>query len=227
MLDDDSGSDTAPNPKDLRIEQLRGLLARIDAEHDEQRGMLARELHHKVVGSLSAAKMECDWLLRAPRAADVLRPRLERLSAELVETIQFTRRMIGALWPAIVTHLGLASAIQQQLADVRGRCSASIDLEVDGDADGITGAPAIVLYRLAEQVLAACEAESPKVGHARLVLHRMGPQVHMTAELDAALPRDDKWLLIEERVARMDGSFAWEHTSSGATLIDVMLPAAM
>lgn len=227
MLEDDSGSPTAPNPKDLRIEQLRSLLARVDAEHDEQRGRLARELHHKVVGSLSAAKMECDWLLRAPHAADALRPRLQRLSDELGETIQFTRRVIGALWPAIVTHLGLATAIQQQLADVRGRCSAAIDLQVDGDADGITDAPAILLYRLAEQVLAACEAESFKVGHARLVLRRLGMQAQMTAELDAELPRDDNWLLIEERVARMGGVFTWERTAAGATRIDAVLPAAM
>jgi hypothetical protein len=76
-------------------------------------------------------------------------------------------------------------------------------------------------------VLFACEAEHPKIGHARLVLRRAGAEAQMTVELDAALPRDDKWLLIEERVARMGGNFAWEHTSSGATLIDVALPAAM
>src|SRR4051794_25805437 len=107
--------------------------------------------------------MECDWLLRPQRSDEAMRPRLKRLSEELGATIQFTRHLINELWPAIVGHLGLSSAVQQQLADIRARTDASIELVIEGDVDDIPEARAIELYRLVQHVLQQCETQSPPV----------------------------------------------------------------
>ena len=224
MHEDASGPRAARNAKELRLEELRGLLARMDAAHDAQRERLARELHHKIVGSLSAAKMECDWLLRRERADDALRPRLQRLSDELGETIQYARCLIGELWPSIVSHLGLASALQQEVADMRSRSAVSIDLDIEGDVDGIGEVPAIALYRLTQQVLAGCAADPPQLGAARIALRRADGNVELHIELDAALAWDDTWLLLEERVAHLGGQLAWDQAEPERTSIDVVLP---
>ena len=226
MHEDASGPGAARNAEELRIEALRSLLARVDTAHEVQRERLARELHHKIVGSLSAAKMECDWLLRRERANDALRPRLQRLSDELGETIQYARRLIGELWPAIVGHLGLASAMQQEIADVRGCSAASIDLDIEGDVDGIGEAPAIALYRLTQQVVAGFTTDPPQLREARFNLRRTDGNVELHIQLDAALAWDDAWLLLEERVAHLGGQLTWDQTRPGSTLIDVVLPAA-
>jgi signal transduction histidine kinase len=226
MHEEASGPKAARNAKELRIEELRSLLARVDAAHEVQRERLARELHHKIVGSLSAAKMECDWLLRRERADDALRPRLQRLSDELDETIQYARHLIGELWPAIVGHLGLASAMQQEIADVRSRCAASIDLDIEGDVDGIGEASAIALYRLTQQVLAGCATDPPQLRGARIALRRTDGNVELHIELDAALAWDDAWFLLEERVAHLGGQLTRDETRPGSTLVYVVLPAA-
>jgi signal transduction histidine kinase len=226
MHEDDSGSLSGSSASAVRIEQLRGLLLRMDAAHDAQRGQLARELHHKVVGSLSAAKMECDFLLRPERADEALRARLQRLSDELGQTIQFTRQLIGELWPAIVAHLGLAAAVQEQIAETRARSGAHVELAVEGDVDGISEKAGIVMYRLAQQVL-TCAAEAQRAGEARIVLRRIGQTAHMHVEMKPSSITDEDWLLLQERVARQGGQCTREFAPSGATVIHVVLPAAV
>src|SRR5690348_5913875 len=196
MHEEDSGSPSGSTPNAIRIEQLRGLLSRMDAAHDAQRGQLARELHHKVVGSLSAAKMECDFLLRPQRADETLRPRLQRLSDELGQTIQFTRQLIGELWPAIVTHLGLAAAVQEQIVDARARSSARIELETQGDVDGISETASMIMYRLAQQVLAACAGATGAQSEARIALRRIGETAHMDVAMKPASITEEDWLLL-------------------------------
>ena len=220
----DAGGVTATPQQ--HVEQLRLLLSRVDAAHDAQRQTLARELHHKVVGSLSALKMECDWLLRPQRTDDTMRPRLQRLSEELGATIQFTRHLINELWPAIVGHLGLSSAVQQQLADTRSRTDASIELVVEGDVDHMPEARAIELYRLVQQVLDQCEAQPRSVREAHISLRRKGAAVELHIELDAAGLPDDALLLAAERVSRVGGRLAKGVTSQGKSSIDVVLSTA-
>src|SRR6476620_2751534 len=148
MHNETSGSAPLGTLELQRLEQLRRLLSRMDEAHDAQRQTLARELHHKIVGSLSAVKMECDWLLRPQRADEALRPRLQRLSEELEQTIQFTRDLIGELWPVMVGHLGLSSALSEEVAGVRERSGAAIEVVIEGDVDDIPEAHAYALFRL-------------------------------------------------------------------------------
>jgi len=225
--DDDSVNARSTEPTaEERLEQFRLLLSRVDAAHDVQRQTLARELHHKVVGSLSALKMECDWLLRPQRGDDALRPRLQRLGEELGATIQFTRQLINELWPAIVGHLGLSSAIQQQVADTRSRTDASIEVSIEGDVDDMPEASAIAVYRLVQYVLDQCEGEQRRVRRAQIVLRRKGAAVALHIELDAAVAADDILLIAQERVSRLGGQLVSESNDEGGSCIDVVLPVA-
>src|SRR5258705_2933461 len=49
-----------------RTEELTDLLHRLDSLRDQERMQLSRELHDTLVSTLSATKVECDWLVRRP-----------------------------------------------------------------------------------------------------------------------------------------------------------------
>ena len=88
-----SGRNGIPNAEELeRMEQLAALLRRLDGLRDEERKDLSRRLHDTLVSTLSATKLECDWMIRAQpaNAADGQR-RLARVSESIGEAIQFTR----------------------------------------------------------------------------------------------------------------------------------------
>src|ERR1700675_3624677 len=114
-----SAAVTKPNKSLERLEQVTDLLHGLDSLRDQERMHMSRELHDTLVSTLSATKLECDWLLRAqPASAAENQRRLSRVSGSLAEAIGFTRRVIDQLWPAAVQHLGLEAAIQGQLADL-------------------------------------------------------------------------------------------------------------
>jgi signal transduction histidine kinase len=167
--------------------------------------------------------MECDWLLRPQRADEALRPRLQRLSEELGQTIQFTRDLIGELWPVMVGHLGLSSALFVEVAGVRVRSGAASELVVEGDVDDIPEAHAYALFRLLQQALERCEAVPAR--ELRIVLRRSaaGVELHIEQETSAAV--DDDLLLMEERVSRLGGQLNRAAVQPGRSCIDVVLPA--
>jgi signal transduction histidine kinase len=225
MHENASGPGTVRSDEET-VEELRRLLARVDAAHEAQCQTLAHELHQKVVGSLSAVKMQCDWLLRRERTDDAVRARLQQLSEQVSDTIQHTRHLIHELWPAIVGHLGLSSAIQQQVMDARTRSAVSIDVAVDGDVDDIDEESAIALYRLAHQALAGCESDPPLVRAARIALHRTDAGVALDIEIDGSLAVDDAWRLTAERIERRGGQLEWRSAPAGKTSLAVLLPKA-
>src|SRR5690242_4389038 len=147
MNDKADGSNAVRSGEDA-LEQLRRMLAQLDAANAAQCQHLAHDLHQKVVGSLSAVKMQCDWLLRRERTDDAVRARLQQLSEQVSDTIQYTRDLIHELWPAIVAHLGLSSAIQQQVMDKRMRSAVPIEAVIADDVGDMDEESAIALYRL-------------------------------------------------------------------------------
>src|SRR5215207_7569753 len=163
MMNENVGRPGTARNAEQALEELRRLLARLDAAHEAQCQTIAHELHQKVVGSLSAVKMQCDWLLRRERTDDAVRARLQQLSEQVSDTIQYTRHLIGEVWPAIVGHLGLSSAIQQQVADTRTRSAITIEVAIDDDVDDINEESAITLYRLTQLALAGGELDPPLV----------------------------------------------------------------
>ena len=214
-----------------RLDDLTELLIRLDAAREHERQNLAEQLHGKVVSSLSAIKMECDWLMRARKGDEESLRRMARVSETLLETIQFTRRVIDQLWPAIVEHLGLAAAVKQQLADFQSRTKAQVRASISDAVDRVPQSHAITLYRLVQQALSHY-SESQPVPQLGLTLHTAGNDVELQVEdltpdgqaLAAMSADSDALMLIEERVGRLGGQFEIGNTARGATRVRVSLP---
>src|SRR4051794_41942572 len=101
MHENASAPAPVPTAEDA-LEELRRLLAQVDAAHEGQCQTMAHDLHQKVVGSLSAVKMQCDWLLRRERTDDAGRARLQQLSEQGSDTNQDTPQLNHELWAADV-----------------------------------------------------------------------------------------------------------------------------
>src|SRR4051812_12947954 len=225
MHENASAPAPVPTAEDA-LEELRRLLAQVDAAHEAQCQTMAHELHQKVVGSLSAVKMQCDGLLRRERTDDAVRARLLQLSEQGSDTIQYTRPLIHELWPAIVGHLGLSSAIQQQVMDMRTRTTAAINVSIEGDVDDMEEESAITLYRLAQQALAGCESDPPLVRAVRILLHRTDAGVELDIELDGTIAADEALRLAQERIARLGGQLTWGSGPEGKNVLAVLMPKA-
>jgi len=215
-------------PTARRVEQLTGLLHELDSMRDQERRQLARELHDTLVASLSAVKLECDWLLRAGQGSDAQREqRLARLSASLADAIQFTRVVIDQLWPIAVQHLGLIAALRGQLSAADPGFTDDKQPEMEGDVDTLPEPHALTLYRAVQDVLPRLEGAMPI--RAQLAVRRGADSVELQLNLDSAARNASPLSLLgvaltRERVSRLGGKYLLSDAGRGAVHLRVFLP---
>jgi len=103
-------------------EQLRNLLMYLQNAKEEERRMVARDIHEELGQSLMAIKLELACLKK--RLHEDQKPITEKVEyvADLVEsTMQSVKRISAALRPGILDHIGLTSAIEWQAAEFEKR----------------------------------------------------------------------------------------------------------
>ena len=213
-----------------RMAQLTDLLHRLDGLRDQERKHLSRELHDTLVSTLSATKLECDWLLRAqPASEEENQKRLSRVSGSLAEAIQFTRQVIDQLWPAAVQHLGLVAAIQGQLADLRARWGIDVQPYVQGDMETLPEVHATTLYRAVQETL-KLSAEDGAPPRIQLTLRRSSKGIELQLALPSTAARRESDLsrldgaLMRERVLRLNGEYLLADDGEGTVHLRLYLP---
>ena len=135
-------------------QQLQALAERLQQAREEERKMVARDLHDQIGQILTAIKMDMAWVVRhLPDSPDEVRNRL-RGSIELInDGVRSVRRICSGLRPGILDDLGLAAAIEWQANEFASRtgihCQVSVpptELRLDGDR-------ATALFRIFQECL--------------------------------------------------------------------------
>ena len=217
-----------------RIEQLSGLLHQLDSRRDDERKLLSRDLHDTLVASLSATKMECDYLLRSGASAGMeaeLKRRLARVGNSLGEAIHYTRRVIDQLWPAAVDHLGLASALRSHVEELRSSSGLTVSAAVDGDLDQLPEAYSMMLYRTVVEALDFCVRHDPPL-RPDLRVRRTAGGIELTIESDR--PSRDGGAqsvsfdasMIRERALHLGGEFALGDSRGAELQLRIFLPVS-
>jgi len=222
---------STPEPA-RRIEQLSNLLHQLDSRRDDERKLLSRDLHDTLVASLSATKMECDYLLRAGASAGMeaeLKRRLARVSNSLGEAIYYTRRVIDQLWPTALDHLGLSSAVRSHVEELRSSSGLAVSADVDGDLGELPEAYSLMLYRAVVEALDFCGGHRPPLRPA-LRVRRSDAGIELTIESNGP-PRDDGSRpapfdagMIRERALHLGGEFALGDSVEAQFQLRIFLP---
>ena len=114
-------------------EQLRRLANHLQTIREEERKKIAREIHDELGQSLTALKIDLNWL--GNQLAESHRPILKKLSAmakHVDADIQLVKKISTELRPKVLDDLGLTAAIEWQTNRFRERtripCEVSMDL---------------------------------------------------------------------------------------------------
>lgn len=125
----------------LQREQLRALADHLQRAREQERKMVARDLHDQIGQILTAIRIDMACVVRrlAPSESE-MHSRLARAMKLVADGVQSVRRICSGLRPGILDDLGLTAAIEWQAKEFEARtgisCQISIpseDLEVDGD----------------------------------------------------------------------------------------------
>jgi PAS domain S-box-containing protein len=139
----------------LRVstDQLRALAARLDAIREEERRLMAREIHDQIGQALTALKLDLAGLrARLPGGDEEVATRAGEMDRLIDQTLETTRRLSTALRPPILDDLGLGAAIAWQAREFESRTGIRCTVALD-DAAAIDGAGALALFRIVQEAL--------------------------------------------------------------------------
>jgi PAS domain S-box-containing protein len=125
----------------LQKELLRALAERLQSVREEDRKMVARDLHDQIGQILTAIKMDMTWMARhLPPSEDKVLARLAESIQSINDGVKVVRTICSGLRPGVLDDLGLAAAIEWQGSDFAFRndvaCRVTVpavDLHMDGD----------------------------------------------------------------------------------------------
>ena len=131
-------------------EELEALAARLFREHEEERRRVAAELNGSLHQRLAALTLQAAHLAASAGFPEQSRP-FEQSVASLGRDL---RHLSGDLYPAMLEHFGLATALRDYCADFTRKHGIPVNYVHRGVPARLPVYAASTLYRIAEEVLA-------------------------------------------------------------------------
>jgi PAS domain S-box-containing protein len=148
------------------LRQEQHSLRRLLRGHDQERKLIAYEIHDGLAQQLVAAIYQCQAAERdaksAPdKAADTFRELLQLLRRCLAET----RRLISGVRPPVLDEMGVVSAVQGLIEDMKSRVEPQIEFRQNVQFQRLEPILENTIYRIIQEGLAnACRhSQSPQV----------------------------------------------------------------
>ncbi|HET7731578.1 MAG TPA: sensor histidine kinase [Usitatibacter sp.] len=136
-----------------RTRELAALSNFLQTHNEREKALLARELHDALGGILTPAKMDLAWLEARLGDDPEFRDRMKRLSALIDQGIDLKRRIIEALRPSLLDHLGLASALQWYVDETCRDAKIDARMRISEKLERLSPDVEIALYRLVQECL--------------------------------------------------------------------------
>ncbi len=134
--------------------ELRELSAQVFEAREEEKTLIARELHDELGQLLTAMKMDLSWLReRMPALDPALADKARQMNEVLDQTVGSVRRIAADLRPLMLDDLGLADAAGWLVEDFarRSGIECRIDLPPAERLEALGRDTAIAVYRVLQE----------------------------------------------------------------------------
>jgi two-component system sensor kinase len=214
--------------------ELREISARVLEAREEEKTLLARELHDELGQLLTALKMNLAWLRERLPAGDAgLADKAGQMDAVLDRTMGSVRRISAELRPLMLDDLGLADAIAwltQEFSKNSG-IPCTLSAPPEGALAGMDRRVAITLYRVLQESLTNVARHSGARA-VRVALAEGGGMLELTVEddgrgiveADLAGRRSLGLKGLRERVRYLGGEAEIGPAPKGGTVVRARVP---
>jgi signal transduction histidine kinase len=222
--------DTLPDgPEGARSADLAELLGHVTTSWDDQRRLLARQLHDSLGSSMTALTMHLALLTHQLPAEKALLDRSAQMKQLLANIINTNRDMQLALWNDKLEFLGIKAAISELADEFRERHQLAARLSLPERDVSYPRLQAVALLRCVEEGLKNIAAHA-NASEVDIILDDDGDQVMLTVRdngvgiAEAPLATDRHGLrTLRERAAYLGGSFRVAPAGQG-TVLTLILP---
>lgn len=141
--------------------QLRRLTRHLQSVREEERALVASEMHDRIGQALTTLRMDLATLTKtSARGAIPTDSMIEEMSKVVDSLMETVKRMSVGLYPSILGDLGLGEAMEWQLAEFGRQKGIHTSLSVRGDASTVDSSRSLVLFRILQEALAEMAGHS-------------------------------------------------------------------
>ncbi len=217
-------------------EELREFAAAASSVREQEKSRIARELHDELAQSLTALKMDLNWISAhqpapAPGMADPLTAKIAAMNTMLATTVAATRRIAADLRPLMLDDLGLLPAVEWLVQGFRSRTGTACTLDIPTPDFELDEPYATAVFRILQESLtnAARHAQANAVrvtlcrdaSHVTLVIDDNGRGF---ATADPRKPASYGLMGLRERVSMLNGDLTIDSRPGAGTRIAVQIP---
>jgi len=182
-----SGAEARGEANSIRELESSALIAHIQSATENQKALLARELHDELGGMLVGAVMDLAWAeqhLSAPAAE--LRQKLVRARQTLSSAIDLKRRLIEDLRPTLLDNVGLFAALRWHVQAACGMASIACTISLPDEERRFLPHVPIALFRIVQEAFAVIIAQG----------HPAAAELHVTST-----PQEISFKFVSQRIA--------------------------
>jgi len=213
-------------------QELRSLSSQLVHAQEQERRAISRELHDEVGQTLTGLGIELGNLehLRDGPPSEY-RSHLADAKRLTEETLRTVRNIAMGLRPSMLDDSGIVPAVRWQASELSKRTGTPVELQIEGDFDGLGDEGRTCLYRVVQEALTNC-ARHAQATTIQIAMERRNGSVCLSTRddgigFDTGRARAGLGLVgIEERVKKLGGSLAVSSWPNRGTLLSVEIPLA-
>lgn len=213
-------------------EQLRALLAHVNASHEKAKAGFAKTLHDDLSQKLTALLIELSLLENSLPASSVEASKVKELSALVLSISQTVRTLTNDLRLKILDEFGLAAALKHETQRLAKLTGAEITVQVEdlgSRLPGSVGSDVFQIFRLIMEILFASDVSQVQTS-VQLKSRHLILRIVSSAKEDAKKPKPNfdetsfDALNVREQVRRLRGSIKFSDVPNEGAVIVVKVP---
>jgi len=213
-------------------EELASFASEASGVREQEKARIARELHDELAQSLTALKMDTDWVRANLGKTEAASDRLAAMLRLLDDAVASTRRIAADLRPLVLDDLGLVSAVEWVASSFTQRTGVPCELDLDEDLD-LQEPYATAVFRMVQESLANV-AKHAGARQVRVRLARSDGRVELTVQDDGAgfdvrharKPQSLGLVGLRERAKLLRGNVEIASAPGQGTRVEARIPLA-
>jgi signal transduction histidine kinase len=218
----------------LRVseEEMRALAAHLQSVREEERTMIARDIHDELGQALTGLKLDLNGFVKSVEAGetDGMQERGKALATAIDRIINSVRRIATGLRPEVLDEIGLSAAIEWEAREFQRRTGIRCHVAIVEGFENPDRERSTALFRVYQELLTnvARHAKATRVN----VTLTDSPQLHLVVEDNGRGIRTDEFqavralgfLGMRERVLPFGGALDVKGAEGKGTCVSVAIP---
>lgn len=135
-------------------EQLRVLSTHLQSIREDERTLVAREIHDELGQALTALNFDSSWLYNhLPKERDDLQKKVKSMLEIINLTMNKVKRLSSELRPGILDDLGIVAAIEWQANNFQDTTGISCDVDIEPDEINLDNEIGTAIFRIFQETL--------------------------------------------------------------------------